>query len=402
MYIKTLTVSDLNNYLKKILDNDFILANLCIKGEIYNLKFHTSGHIYFSLKDEYSKINCVMFKDAASTLNFIPENGMKVVVKGRVSVYKKEGVYQLYCNEMQREGIGELYIAFEKLKSKLSKEGLFEESHKKNIPLYSKNIGVITSPTGAAMRDIINVTMRRNPKINIKLYPSLVQGDCAVQNIIDGINRLNNIENIDVIIIARGGGSVEDLWCFNDETLARAIYKSSKPIITGIGHEIDYTIADFVSDRRAPTPSAAAEIAVFDINEFENKILNFRNLLYTKMKSRLNNEVNNLEIVLKQLNSNSPLIYMANQYNNLDRLYELLNIKVKGKFQKEREKLRNIDSLLSANNPLNILKKGYAVIEDKNKKVVSSIDVLSKTKKVSIILKDGRKSFTLQSDNNEL
>lgn len=398
MYIKTLTVSNLNSYLKKVLDNDFILANLCIKGEIYNLKFHSSGHIYFSLKDEYSKINCVMFKDSADTLNFVPENGMKVIVKGKVSVYKKEGVYQLYCNEMQREGIGELYVAFEKLKNKLSEEGLFEEAHKKSIPLYSRNIGVITSPTGAAIQDIINVASRRNNKISIKLYPSLVQGKEAVKNLIDGINRLNSIDDIDVIIIARGGGSIEDLWCFNDELLARAIYNSSKPVVTGIGHEIDYTIADFVSDRRAPTPSAAAEIVVFDLNEFYNKLFSLKDFLYTKINSRLNNESNNLQITLKQLNSNSPLIYIANQYNNLDRFYELLNIKVNSRIKQEDKKLQHMKELLFVNNPLNILKKGYAVIEDKDKNIITNINTLSNTKEVSITLKDGSKSFILQSD----
>lgn len=398
MYIKTLTVSNLNSYLKKVLDNDFILANLCIKGEIYNLKFHSSGHIYFSLKDEYSKINCVMFKDSADTLNFVPENGMKVIVKGKVSVYKKEGVYQLYCNEMQREGIGELYVAFEKLKNKLSEEGLFEEAHKKSIPLYSRNIGVITSPTGAAIQDIINVASRRNNKISIKLYPSLVQGKEAVKNLIEGINRLNSIDDIDVIIIARGGGSIEDLWCFNDELLARAIYNSSKPVVTGIGHEIDYTIADFVSDRRAPTPSAAAEIVVFDLNEFYNKLFSLKDFLYTKISSRLNNESNNLQITLKQLNSNSPLIYIANQYNNLDRFYELLNIKVNSRIKQEDKKLQHMKELLSVNNPLNILKKGYAVIEDKDKNIITNINTLSNTKEVSITLKDGSKSFILQSD----
>lgn len=398
MYIKTLTVSNLNSYLKKVLDNDFILANLCIKGEIYNLKFHSSGHIYFSLKDEYSKINCVMFKDSADTLNFVPENGMKVIVKGKVSVYKKEGVYQLYCNEMQREGIGELYVAFEKLKNKLSEEGLFEEAHKKSIPLYSRNIGVITSPTGAAIQDIINVASRRNNKISIKLYPSLVQGKEAVKNLIEGINRLNSIDDIDVIIIARGGGSIEDLWCFNDELLARAIYNSSKPVVTGIGHEIDYTIADFVSDRRAPTPSAAAEIVVFDLNEFYNKLFSLKDFLYTKINSRLNNESNNLQITLKQLNSNSPLIYIANQYNNLDRFYELLNIKVNSRIKQEDKKLQHMKELLFVNNPLNILKKGYAVIEDKDKNIITNINTLSNTKEVSITLKDGSKSFILQSD----
>lgn len=285
MHIKTLTVSQLNRYVKNTLDADFILNNASVKGEISNLKIHSSGHIYFSLKDGGSKINCVMFKSYAYKLKFVPENGMDIVVEGNVSVYEKEGSYQLYCKAMKREGIGDLYIAFEELKEKLKKEGLFDDAHKKEIPRFPKKVGVITSPTGAALRDIINVTKRRNKGIELLIYPALVQGIDASKTIIEGIKILNKVEDVDIIILARGGGSIEELWAFNNEELAYEIYSSKKPIITGVGHETDFTIVDFVSDRRAPTPSAAAEIAVFDREALIKEILNYKYNIKKSWKS---------------------------------------------------------------------------------------------------------------------
>lgn len=397
MYIKTLTVSALNNYIKKVLDNDFILANSSITGEISNFKLHSSGHIYFSLKDEYSRINCIMFRSAAKGLNFIPENGMKVVVKGRVSVYEKDGAYQFYCDEMKPEGMGELYIAFEKLKSKLQNQGLFEVGHKKQIPSYARKIGVITSPTGAAIRDIINVTRRRNETVELIIYPSLVQGISASVDIINGIETLNKLEDIDIIILARGGGSIEELWCFNDEALAFAVYNSKKPIITGVGHEIDYTMVDFVSDRRAPTPSAAAEIAVFNLEEFKNKILSYKNTMISSMNISLVQKRSKLDLFKKNLSSNSPKVYIANEYNNIDRLKELINIKIKGKIENQKEKLCKANALLSAHNPLNILNKGYAIIEDDCKNVISEIRVLKEASSIKVTLKDGSTEIELKS-----
>ncbi|ADK14181.1 MULTISPECIES: exodeoxyribonuclease VII large subunit [Clostridium] len=395
MYIKTLTVSDINNYIKKTLDNDFILANCSIKGEVSNLKLHTSGHIYFSLKDKFSKINCIMFKSDAQNLNFIPEDGMKVIVKGRVSLYEKEGLYQLYCNEMKPDGMGELYLAFEKLKVKLEQKGLFDESHKRKIPTYAKKIGVITSSTGAALKDIINVTKRRNKKVELLIYPSLVQGANASSDVIKGIEVLNSIEDVELIIIARGGGSIEELWCFNDEKLAEAIYSSKKPIITGVGHEIDYTIVDFVSDRRAPTPSAAAEIAVFNLEEALQKLNSYKNRLYTYAKDKIKDEKNRLNFLKKTLDLNSPLIYIANQYSNVDKLKELLNFKLNVKINEKKEKLAKINALLSAHNPLNILNRGYSIIEDDENNGISSIEELNKKDKIKVIMKDGTSKFKL-------
>ncbi|OBR94895.1 MULTISPECIES: exodeoxyribonuclease VII large subunit [Clostridium] len=395
MYIKTLTVSDINNYIKKTLDNDFILANCSIKGEVSNLKLHTSGHIYFSLKDKFSKINCIMFRGDAENLNFIPEDGMKVIVKGRVSLYEKEGLYQLYCKEMKPDGMGELYLAFEKLKVKLEQKGLFNESHKRKIPTYAKKIGVITSSTGAAVKDIINVTKRRNKKVQLLIYPSLVQGANASSDVIKGIEVLNSIEDVDLIIIARGGGSIEELWCFNDEKLAESIYNSKKPIITGVGHEIDYTIVDFVSDRRAPTPSAAAEIAVFNLEETLQKLNNYKNRLYTCAKDKIKDEKNRLNFLKKTLDLNSPLIYIANQYSNVDKLKELLNFKLNVKINEKKEKLAKINALLSAHNPLNILNRGYSIIEDDENNGINSIEELNKKDKIKVTMKDGTSKFKL-------
>ena len=399
MYIKTLTVSALNNYIKKVLDNDFILSNSNITGEISNFKIHSSGHIYFSLKDEHSKINCIMFRSAAKSLNFIPENGMKVVVKGRVSVYEKDGAYQFYCDEMKPEGMGELYIAFEKLKSKLQNEGLFDVEHKRPIPAYANKIGVITSPTGAAIRDIINVTKRRNRNVELVIYPALVQGINASKDIINGIETLNKVDDIDIIILARGGGSIEELWCFNDESLAFAVYNSKKPIITGVGHEIDYTIVDFVGDRRAPTPSAAAEIVVFNLEEFRNKVLSYKSNMGTIMNMSLMGKRSTLDLMKKNLSANSPKVHIVNEYNNIDRLRELINIKIKGRIEKDKERLVKANALLSAHNPLNVLNKGYAIIEDKNKNVISQIAVLKGASSIKVTLKDGSTEIKLAGEN---
>lgn len=398
MYTKILTVSAVNNYIKKVTDNDFILSNANIKGEISNLKIHSSGHIYFSLKDEFSKINCIMFKNNAEFLKFTPKDGMKVIIKGRISVYEKEGTFQLYCTELKLEGSGELYTAFIKLKEKLQQAGLFDEKNKKEIPKFPRRIGVITSPTGAAVRDIINVAKRRNKSINMLICPVLVQGIGASEDIIKAFKILNNIEDIDVIILARGGGSLEELWAFNDENLAYSIYESKKPVITGIGHETDFTIADFVSDRRAPTPSAAAEIAVQDLNYLNTTLLNYKKNIQFKMESILSYNINEIDKLKKLLILNSPVNYIANQYIYLDSAKEKLNYIMNSKIQLKKEKLANLNALLSAHNPLNILNKGYSIIQ-KNDSVVSEIKVLKSAEEVKITLKDGSVFAKIQCDD---
>ncbi|MGO5066306.1 MULTISPECIES: exodeoxyribonuclease VII large subunit [unclassified Clostridium] len=396
MHVKTLTVSQLNRYVKNTLDADFILNNASVKGEISNLKIHSSGHIYFSLKDEGSKINCVMFKSYAYKLNFDLENGMDIIAHGNVSVYEKEGSYQLYVKEMKREGIGDLYIAFEKLKEKLKNEGLFDESNKKEIPRFCKKIGVITSPTGAALRDIINVTKRRNKGIELLIYPALVQGTDASKTLVDGIKTLNKVEDVDIIILARGGGSIEELWAFNNEDLAYTIYNSKKPIITGVGHETDFTIVDFVSDRRASTPSAAAEIAVFDKEVLIKEILNYKYTIKNSMENIIKEKRNYLNLYKQRIESNSPYNIIVNEYKNIDNLKELLNTKIKGKLNKEKDNLSKLASLLEAHNPLNVLKKGYTLVEDESNNLITEKETLKELNKINIIFKDGKAKLNIK------
>ena len=390
MYIKTLSVSALNSYVKKMIDADFILSNLNIKGEISNFKLHSSGHLYFSLKDENSKINCIMFKTYANNLKFKPKDGESVVIKGKVSVYEKDGAYQLYCYEMKQDGIGELYLAFEELKNKLEKQGLFTLSHKRSIPKFPKKIGIITSATGAAVRDIINVSRRRNKAIELLLYPALVQGENASEDIIKGLDILNNKEDIDVIILARGGGSIEELWAFNNEKLANAIYNSKKPIITGVGHETDFTIADFVSDMRASTPSAAAELVVPVLNEIKLKIEDYKEYLISYLDNILRINYNKTDLLKKTLEVHSPMNYIINQYNYVDNFENRLILKLKSKLELKREGLSRLNAVIHAHNPLKVLNKGYTLIEDLQGNIISSKHSLKENCEVLITVKDGK------------
>ena len=396
MFIKTLSVTALNTYIKKIVDSDFILNNTNVSGEISNFKLHSSGHIYFTLKDESSKISCVMFKSYAELITFVPREGMKVVVKGKVSIYPKDGTYQVYCTEIKPEGEGSLYIAFQNLKEKLSKEGLFEDRYKRPIPKYPRVVGVVTSPTGAAIRDIINVARRRNDKVDILIYPSLVQGVNASEDIIKGIKYLNSKEEVDVIIIARGGGSIEELWAFNDEALAYEIFNSEKPIISGVGHETDFTIADFVSDLRAPTPSAAAEIAVPSFIELNNKVNGLTSKLNSSAVFNLKQKYNRVDLANNRLKANSPMNYLINQYNQIDKLSDMLTLKYKTNITMEKQKLIKANALLSAHNPLNVLNKGYSIVQDIKGSVVSDVNTLSSLDEASITVKDGTVKFKLQ------
>jgi exodeoxyribonuclease VII large subunit len=272
MISKTITVSELNKHIKDIIEGDINLKNVYVNGEISNFKFHSSGHMYFTLKDEYSKIKCIMFKSSNMLLKFIPEDGMNVIVKGNISIYERDGQYQLYCSKMEPDGIGSLYLAYEQLKIKLQNEGLFDSDKKKSLPFYPEKIGVATSSTGSVIRDIINVGANRFKNVNIVLYPVKVQGDGASGSIIAAIEYFNSRLDIDIIIIGRGGGSIEELWAFNEENLARAIVKSKIPVISAVGHETDFTISDFAADIRASTPSHAAEICVPSYNDLKYRI----------------------------------------------------------------------------------------------------------------------------------
>lgn len=395
MYVKTLTVSELSTYIKKIIDSDFILSNTNVKGEISNFKIHSSGHVYFSLKDDFGKINCIMFKNKFENIKFLPENGMSVVIKGKVSVYQKDGSYQLYCNDIELEGAGKLSAAYENLKKKLEAKGLFDVSAKKVIPKHSRRIGVVTSPTGAAIRDIINVSKRRNNKVNILIYPALVQGPNAPNDIIKGIEYLNTVKDVDVILIARGGGSIEELWSFNDEALAKAIFKSKKPIVTAVGHETDFTMVDYVSDLRAPTPSAGAELLTLDLNEINSKIDSYRENLKKLVKNNINNEKSKLFNYKKSLEYNSPVVLITNAYKQLDNLNDTLNVSVRNRLKLEEQKLSKINALLNAHNPLNVLNRGYAIIKDEDNNLITHIGELSAKNNINITLKDGNGNFNI-------
>ena len=389
MNIKTLTVTEVSNYIKRVIDNDFILGNLSVKGEISNLKFHSSGHIYFSLKDESSKINCVMFKSKAMYLDVALEEGMQIVVKGRASIYPATGSMQIYCEEINKEGIGELFIKFEKLKKKLESKGYFETYNKKELPKYPRRIGVVTSPTGAAIRDIINVIKRRNGMVDIVLYPAKVQGIDAYKEIIEGIQYFNERNNVDLLIVGRGGGSIEELWNFNEEALAEAIYNSNIPIISAVGHEVDFTICDFVSDIRAATPSQGAEIAVPLENDIKQEIerisLYLDDTIYNKIKN-CRNEIISMEKILK---IHSPLSKIQNYYLEVDKIKDRLDFVLKTKLNKEKQRLESLNSLLIAHNPVNILSRGYAIIED-NDTLIKSKEQLREEKNLMITFKDGK------------
>lgn len=388
MKIKALSVSEVNNYLKKVIDNDFILSNLSIKGEISNLKYHTSGHIYFSLKDEGSKINCVMFKGSAYNLDFTLEEGMSIIIKGRLSVYTQTGAVQIYCNEIEKAGLGKLYIEFEKLKSKLKDKGYFNEEFKKDIPKFPKKIGVITSETGAALRDIINVTRTRNSYVDIVIYPAKVQGEGAFKEIINGIQYFNKDKTVDTIILGRGGGSIEELWNFNEEELAVQIFKSKIPIISAVGHEVDFAITDFVADFRAATPSQGAEIAVPKEEDILGLIGSLDNMLIKSIKVKIESEKLKVKSLDKMLILNSPLNRIANSYLEVDKLKETLDRFIKNKINIEKEKLNGLNNLLISNNPTKLLEKGYAIIEDEYG-IIGSVSKLNKKKEIKIILKDG-------------
>ena len=387
MKIRALDVSEANSYIKRILINDPILCNLKIKGEISNFKVHSSGNVYLSLKDQNSKINCVIFRnDYDRNLNL--ENGTKIIANGYISVYEREGSYQLYIKHIEVAGIGNLYIEFNKLKEKLKKEGLFDTKYKKEIPKMPRSIGVITSPTGAVIRDIINVTKRRFPKVDIKLYPVNVQGDKSAEDICSGIEFFNRMENVDTIIVGRGGGSLEELWSFNEEIVAREIFKSKIPIISAVGHETDFTICDFVSDMRAPTPSAAAEIATPDLLEIYYKLDNIKN----RMNRSLNNQVildnEKLNNTFDKINNHMKNYIIRDKVIQLDQIYDKINFRLEQNLETSKEKLSKKAALLHNLSPLATISRGYSIVEKKGH-VINSIEEVNVNDEINITLKDG-------------
>ena len=383
-----LTVSELNGYIKKIFDSDRTLSAVTVKGEISNFVNHKSGHLYFSLKDTDSQIRAVMFRSSAQRLKFLPENGMKVVLHGSVTVYQRDGSYQLYVNSMEPDGIGALYLAYEQLKERLSGEGLFDDIYKKAIPRFPEKIGVITSPTGAAVRDIINVTGRRYPLAKIYLYPSLVQGDGAVENLISALDYFEKTKLVDVIIIGRGGGSIEDLWAFNSEHLARKIFSMSIPIISAVGHETDFTICDFVSDLRAPTPSAAAELSVPDIRELIMRLDGMSERLSDALMRLVERKREKLNIVMSSEIFKKPLTPINAKRDLLSEKYNEIISNIKEIIEQKRIGLVLKTEKLNALNPLSVMSRGYAVAEVGGS-IIKSVKEVAKGDVLTVKFSDG-------------
>ena len=370
------TITEVNTYIKSFIDSNSNLQSVYIKGEISNFKNHSRGHLYFTLKDEGSRLNAVMFYGNAIKLSFTPEDGMNVLIRGRISSYIAQGSYQVYVEEMDLDGVGNLYIEFEKLKEKLYKEGLFNESHKKQIVKYPKRIGVVTAPTGAAVRDIMSTIKRRYPICEVILFPSLVQGSDAAKDIVRNIE-IADTYNLDTLIVGRGGGSIEDLWAFNEEIVARAIYNCNTPVISAVGHEPDFTITDFVSDLRAPTPTGAAEMAVPTIHEINTLI----NQMKIRMEKNIKNLVNKKYIELRSITKShilkNPLIMYQEKEQKLDTLIDLLNRNIKVVVDNKKHKFEIINNTLKLVNPLNILDNGYSISKCNN-------EVLKSTKNITV------------------
>ena len=407
---KYITVTQLTKYIKYKIDNDQNLNEIFLKGEISNFKAHSRGHFYFTLKDEGSRINAIMFSSNTKNLKFTPEEGMKVLVTGKVSVFEATGAYQIYVNEMIEDGVGNLYIAYEQLKKKLESEGLFREDHKKPIKKIPTTIGVVTAPTGAAIKDIISTIKRRWPLVEIYLFPSLVQGEGAKDDIVKQIIKADSF-NLDTLIVGRGGGSIEDLWAFNEEIVARAIYNCNTPIISAVGHEIDFTISDFVADMRAPTPTGAAEMAVPQLKD----VVNYTNQLKIRLNNNISNKINNKKQKLNDLKGrnifkNPMMIYQPKEIlfsNTLDKLkYNLKHLVDKKEkeflrwknsyilqkpyqlLDKKSNKYLQLISKLETLSPLLTLQRGYTITK-KDDKIISSIKNIKKDDNLKVELRDG-------------
>lgn len=383
--IYTATVSQLNRFIKQMLDGTSILNNIWVKGEISNFKRHYTGHCYLTLKDEGGVLKAVMFKANATRLAFAPENGMKVLARGRVSVYERDGSYQLYIEEMQPDGVGSLHIAYEQLKARLQEEGLFDEAKKKPLPPYPNTIGVVTATTGAAIRDIINILSRRYPCAKVLIYPTLVQGEGASAGIAEAIEYFNAHKLADVLIVGRGGGSIEDLWAFNEEQTARAICASEIPVVSAVGHETDFTIADFVADLRAPTPSAAAELVVPSVAELREKLLSMRSRVIMGALHTIRMKRSQIE----KITLRSPAAKLADNRVLLDDLTKHLVRNTKLILDRKREEIKAAAGRLDAMSPLAVLGRGYSIAKSKDGTVIRQKgDAVSGTE-FDLVLSDG-------------
>lgn len=382
------TVTEINRYIKNMFIRDPYLNNIYVKGEVSNCKYHTSGHIYFTLKDAQGQLACVMFAGQRRGLTFRLEEGQSVIVFGSINVYERDGKYQLYANEIVLDGLGRLYEQFEKLKKALEAEGLFDKAHKKPIPPYPKKVGIVTAATGAAIQDIINISKRRNPYVQLILYPAQVQGTGAAESIVRGIKTLDKL-NLDVIIVGRGGGSIEDLWAFNEEIVARAIYACSTPVISAVGHETDFTIADYVADLRAPTPSAAAELAVNDYISFSNMIQDYKRRILKNVMHTVADYRSKLREYKLRLFYASPSYQIKQKKQMLADMQEKMAYLMERKLKETRHKLEIYITKLEGLSPLSKLKKGYALVSGMEGKPIQSINEVEKNDLLQISLLDG-------------
>lgn len=388
------TVGQLNRYIKNIFNGDYVLRDLTVKGEVSNCKYHSSGHIFFTLKDESGSVKCIMFAGNRGGLPFKMTDGMLVNVTGYVDVYLADGAYQLYAKSVTKEGAGELYERFERLKEDLEERGMFAEEYKQKIPADAKCIGIVTASTGAAIRDIINVSKRRNPYIQLILYPAIVQGPEAAPSIVKGIKALEKY-GVDLMIVGRGGGSIEDLWAFNEEMVAQAIFDCSVPIISAVGHEIDFTIADFVADLRAATPSAAAELAVSEIVRIDEAIYSRKEELDGLMMNLLSEKKGRIEHQLRQLKLLDPEYKLRQSKERLARIEIALNDAIEGIIKSRRQRLSLLSSRLDGSSPLKRLKSGYAFVTDEKGKRVKSVKQLRSGMKIDMALTDGYATATV-------
>lgn len=383
------SVKQVNSYVKNMFSQDFMLNHIYVKGEVSNCKYHTSGHIYFSLKDESGTIACVMFASARSGLSFRMQEGQNVIVLGSVSVYERDGKYQLYAKEIILDGAGALYERFEALKKELEEMGMFADEYKQPIPRYVKSVGIVTAPTGAAVRDIINISKRRNPYVQLILYPALVQGEGAAASIVRGI-RMMEQQNVDVIIVGRGGGSMEDLWAFNEETVARAIFECTIPIISAVGHETDTLISDYVADLRAPTPSAAAELAVYELSSVQIMCEEYKRRMYQQIRQRIDFSRRQTEQMAFRLKVAHPRQKLNEQRQYLADLDSRMRIRMNSALEESRHKLAIYIEKMKGLSPLQKLNQGYAYVTDKSGRTVRSIKDTKQGEVLDVYVTDGR------------
>ena len=386
--MKIYTVEQINNYIRNMFDTDFVLSRVNVTGEVSNCKYHPSGHIYFTIKDNNNALSVIMFAGNRNGLGFRLENGMKIVVTGKITVFARDGKYQLYASSIERAGMGELYERYLALKKELEEMGMFDDMYKQPIPYYSAKVGVVTASTGAAIQDIINVSKRRNPYVQVILYPALVQGEGAADSIVKGIQTLDAM-NLDVIIVGRGGGSIEDLWAFNEEIVARAIFDCRTPIISAVGHETDWTIADFVSDRRAPTPSAAAELAVSDYRQTLERLDNLRRRMDRNLTGRIDFFREKLSHIKTRLNFLSPQNKLNENKRRLADIEDALERIMKQRLSDCRQRLALLSGTLDAYSPAKKLAQGYAYVEVEKKGALHSVSDINAGDDINIYLIDG-------------